>query len=259
MIARQFAKEGAKVIVADILDERAKGWIGELGEQGAFVHLDITKEEDWKRGVDFTTRKFGPPSVLVNNAAVFFRAPIHATPLSELERLYRVNVGGAFLGIKAMIEPMQAAGGGSIVNISSPAGLDAPATVSAYACSKWALRGLTRVAAAELGPQGIRVNAIMGGGGGEMVWPFRGKLTQADSEKLMRARGGGFPRLKPRPGTYTTATLAAFLASDESYQMHGQDFSVDSGRNAGSPLTTPELVASLGITLEGSLTKGLDY
>lgn len=246
MIARHFAKEGAKVVVADILDDRGK-WVKELGEQGLYVHLDITKEDDWKRAIELITRKFGLPTVLVNNAAIYFRAPFAETPPAEFDRLYHVNVTGSFIGIRSMIEPMKAAGGGSIVQISSPAGYEGAAHCVAYSASKFALRGLVRVAAIELGMLGIRVNCILGGGGGEMTNPFHGGLTPAEKAKLSRARFGA-PRLKPRPGTYTTANLAAFLASDESYQCHGQDFLVSGGRFAGTPPASPELLASLGLS-----------
>ena len=105
--ARYFVAEGAKVIVADVLDDRAKAWVGELGDRGAFVHLDITKEGDWAEAVAFTTRRFGLPTVLINNAAVFFRAPFMETPGAEFDRLLHVNVTGTFLGMKAVTAPMK--------------------------------------------------------------------------------------------------------------------------------------------------------
>lgn len=234
IIARLFAKDGAKVIVMDIRDDRGKAWVPELGEQGAYIHGDITSNDDWRRTIEFTQRRYGAPTVLVNNAAVIFRAPLVDTPEEEFDRLYRVNVRGAFQGIKAVAGPMQAAGGGSIVNISSVAGLDGPVTCVAYSASKWALRGLSRVATVELGPLGIRINNIMAGGGNpEMLADNPPELTREDRAVVSRVLGDRNLPAKGNPQD-TIASMALYLASDESYHCQGQDFPVDSGRFAGT-------------------------
>ncbi len=248
IIARLFVSEGAKVIVADVLDDRAKAWVGDLGDEGAFFHLDITEDEDWQRAVAFATDRYGPPTVLVNNAAVLYRGSVVETPNDEFDRLYRVNLRGAFQGIKAVAPSMQAANGGSIVNIASTAGLTGPADYVAYSATKWGLRGVTRVAAVELGMYGIRVNTIMAGGGNpEMRLAFHPGQNVEDRRKINRVRSG-LPQLAERGNPQnTTAAMAVFLASDESYHCHGQDFPTDSGKHAGMPAITPEMLAELGV------------
>jgi 3alpha(or 20beta)-hydroxysteroid dehydrogenase len=248
IIARLFVKEGAKVIVADVLDDRAKGWVGELGDDGAYVHLDITEDEDWQQAVAFATDRFGVPTVLVNNAAVLYNGSIAKTPNEEFDRLYRVNLRGAFQGIKAVTESMKAANGGSIINIASTAGLTGPADYVAYSATKWGLRGVTRVAAVELGMFGIRVNTIMAGGGNqEMREPFHPGQSAEDRRRIGLVRSG-LPQLAARGNPQnTTAALAVFLASDGSYHCHGQDFPTDYGKLAGMPAITPEALAELGI------------
>jgi 3alpha(or 20beta)-hydroxysteroid dehydrogenase len=249
IIAKRFASEGAKVVVADVLDDRAKEWVGELGDSGAFVHLDVTEDEDWQRGVAFATERFGPPTVLVNNAAVLFRAPITEMSNEEFDRLYRVNLRGPFQGIKAVTGSMKAAGGGSIINIGSSLGsFTGPAEYVAYAATKFGLRGVSRVAAVELGMFGIRINTLMAGGGSnEMRMPYHPGQSSEDRVRINQVRAG-LPQLAARGNSQdTTAAMAVFLASDESYHCHGQDYSVDFGRLAGMPAITPEALAALGI------------
>ena len=235
--ARLFAAEGAKVVIADILDDRGKAVAAELGEAAMYVHLDITQEEDWSRAVEETTRTFGPPSVLVNNAAISHSAPMAETSAEDLDRVYRVNVRGAFLGMKAVMEPMKSAGGGSIVNISSVSGMEGTANCIAYSASKWAVRGISRTAAMELGVFGIRVNTVCPGPGSqEMGQAFHPGFPDRESYKEARAERAGLARLAPRPGTgqETVAHTILFLASDESYYCHGADYPVDGGKFAGN-------------------------
>ena len=223
IIARLFVSEGAKVVLGDVLDDRAKSWVGELGDGGTYAHLDITEDQDWRNAVDVATSRYGPVTVLVHNAAVLFRAPLLETPNEEFDRLYKVNLRGAFQGIKAVADQMKAVGGGSIVNISSVAGLDGPAKCVAYSATKWGLRDLARVAAVELGILGIRVNNVMAGGGNpEMNRPFHPGLTPEDRQRIARVRGG-LPRLTRRGNPQNSiAAMVLFLASDESYHCHGK-------------------------------------
>ncbi len=242
--ARLFAAEGAKVIVADILDERGKAVAEELGESAVYAHLDITQEGDWEEGVALATSRFGAIDVLVNNAAVLHVAPIADTTTDEFNRVIEVNATGTFLGIRSVIEGMKARGGGSIVNISSISGLEGTPNTVAYVASKWAIRGISRVAAMELGSFGIRVNTVCPAPGNpEMVLPFLPKDMDF-SAFVKGASKAARPRLA-RDGRDLNdvlgdvARMILFLASDESRFCTGADFPVDGGHSACGP--TPNI------------------
>ncbi len=233
--ARLFVEEGAKVVLADICDDPGEGVAGELGEAAHYVHLDVTSETDWRSAVEVATERFGSLDVLVNNAGVLLLAAIADTELAEFERVVRVNQIGTFLGIKAVIGPMQQAGAGSIVNISSIDGLSAQNGLMAYAASKWAVRGMTRVAALELGKFGIRVNAVCPEAGSpEMIAPYI--PPGVDVEQVI---AHGQPYLAPQKTRSSgekmrdIAHLVAFLASDASASCTGGDFPIDGGNTAG--------------------------
>ena len=171
--ARLLAREGARVVVADILEEPARLVAKEIGGAAVFERLDVTPEDDWRRVVDATAAREGRVDVLVNNAAVLHMAAIEDTELAEYERVVRVNQVGTFLGIKAVAPVMRSAGRGSIVNVASIDGMSAKNGIIAYSASKWAVRGMTRVAAIELGRFGIRVNAVCPeAGNAEMMRPY---------------------------------------------------------------------------------------
>lgn len=236
--ARLFAREGARVVLADVLDEPGEAVAKDIGEAAFYQHLDVTSEEDWARAVEACVERFGSLDILVNNAAVLLMAGIHETSLADFERVVRVNQTGTFLGIRAAIEPMRAAGGGSIVNLSSIDGRSAKNGIVAYSSSKWAVRGMTRVAALELGRYGIRVNAVCPeAGSSDMIAPY---LPEGlDPEQALAYQQPVLAYQKQRSNRERVADVAhvvLFLASDEAASCTGADFPVDGGNSAGKLL-----------------------
>jgi 3alpha(or 20beta)-hydroxysteroid dehydrogenase len=157
--ARLFAKEGAKVAVADILPG-AEDVARDIGDAAIALQLDVANEKDWQRAEASVRNRFGPATVLVNNAGIGYFAPLLDCTLENYQRVLGVNLCGVFLGIKTFAPGMIAAGGGSIINVSSTEGLQGSPGMAAYASSKWGARGLTKVAAMELSSQGVRVNSV---------------------------------------------------------------------------------------------------
>ncbi|WP_067544305.1 glucose 1-dehydrogenase [Nocardia crassostreae] len=221
--ARLFAERGAKVVITDVLETEGKELAESLGDADRFVRHDVTDAESWSAAVDTAVSTFGKLDVLVNNAAIYTMKPIMETDSAELERILKVNLVGAFNGIKAAVPAMIAAGGGSIVNISSQSGLEGLMNHSAYGSSKWALRGLSKVAALELGLSQIRVNSVYPG---TIATPMVPYLTTGP---------GSFPTLPlERTGLpEEVAELVAFLASDAAAYITGAEVAVDGGLAAG--------------------------
>ena len=160
---RRFVEEGAQVVFGDVLDDEGEALAKELGAQAEFLHMDVSEPEHWTRAMAAAAAR-GPLNVLVNNAAVVLMSAITDTSDEDYMRVIRINQFGTFLGIRAAVEPMKAAGKGSIINVSSIDGLHSAAGLAAYSSSKWAVRGLTKNAAIELGQYGIRVNSVHPGG-----------------------------------------------------------------------------------------------
>jgi len=158
--ARLFVAEGARVMMGDVLDADGEILSKSLGEHAAYRHHDVTSEDDWHAIVAATCARFGRVDVLVNNAGVFRVLGMTATSLDEYMRIVTINQVGTFLGMQAVSETMIGQRSGSIVNISSVAGLAGSAGTIAYTASKFAVRGMTKVAALELAPFGVRVNSV---------------------------------------------------------------------------------------------------
>ncbi len=232
--ARLFAAEGAKVAVCDVRDAEGKAVAEEIGPAALYQHLDVTSEDEWAGAVATTTSAFGRLDVLVNNAGIAESAPLAEMTLDSYRRVTEVNQTGVFLGMRAVIEPMTAAGGGSILNISSIDGLIGMNNLLGYVASKWAVRGMTKVAAMELGTRGIRVNSIHPG----FILTGMGVPDDVDPSEIHGLLDAHTARLAPmgRSGTpEDIAKLALFLASDESAYSTGSEFVADGGLTAGYP------------------------
>ncbi|GAB2936422.1 SDR family NAD(P)-dependent oxidoreductase [Streptomyces heilongjiangensis] len=228
--ARLFRAEGARVVVADVLDDRGEALAKEIG--ALYVHLDVGREEDWTAAVAAAKDAYGRVDGLVNNAGVLRFNALVDTSLDEFMQVVRVNQVGVFLGIKALAPEIEAAGGGTVVNTASYTGLTGMAYVGAYAATKHAIVGLTRVAALELARKGIRVNAVCPGAvDTAMTDPGEG-VSAETVDKLYRKRVPLGRIGKPEE----VARLALFLSCDDSSYITGQPFVVDGGWLAGVSL-----------------------
>ncbi len=223
--ARLFVEEGAQVVLGDVLDTEGEGVAKSLGEDSIYLHHDVGDPQSWERFVDAARLRFGRIDGLVNNAGIIVFAPLLETTLEQYMDVVRVNQVGCFLGMKAVVPPMRDAGGGSIVNVSSVVGLKGHANVVAYSSSKFAIRGLTRTAALELGPLGIRVNSMHPGGvDTAMGWAGEGSDEGMDLAELYRSMPLG------RIGEpVEMARLALFLISSDSSYCTGSEFLADGG------------------------------
>ena len=228
--ARLFAREGAKVVFGDILDEdgsRVEAEINEAGGDATYIHLDVTGEADWRAAVETAVNKYGKLDVLVNNAGITIRKPIEETTEEDWDRIMAINAKGVFLGTKQAIPAMRQAGGGSIINISSVAGLLGSNTTGAsYTATKGAVRLFTKVTAVQHASDGIRCNSVHPG---LIETPMTAdRLADPDRREQQRER---IPL--GRIGTAEDVAYGVlFLASDESSFMTGSELVIDGGSSA---------------------------
>ena len=214
--AQMLIAEGACVLIGDILDDVGSALAEDLGDAARYVHLDVTSASDWTAAVGTALDGFGTLNVLVNNAGIVQLGPLKTLDVDRWQKVLDVNLTGPMLGTKAVIGPMIAAGGGSIINVSSIEGLRGAAYVHSYVASKWGLRGLTKSSALELASSNIRFNSIHPGF-------IRTPMTEHLPEDMVTAPLG-------RPGTPDeVATFVVFLASDESSFSTGSEYVVDGG------------------------------
>jgi 3alpha(or 20beta)-hydroxysteroid dehydrogenase len=225
--ARLFVAEGARVVIGDIREQEGLNVASGLGDAALFVRLDVTEEASWAAAIAQTVYAFGRLDILVNNAGAFHRKPLIETTVEEITDLFRVNQLGVLLGMKAVFPSMRDAGGGSIVNISSVAGLRGAPDTAAYTASKHAVRGATKVAALEFSPHGIRVNSVHPG----LI------DTEMVREKLAAGFMDGLVRKIPQRRFGTSeevAKMVLFVASDEAAYSTGCEFVCDGGSLTGN-------------------------
>jgi NAD(P)-dependent dehydrogenase (short-subunit alcohol dehydrogenase family) len=227
--ARLFAREGAKVVIGDVRDDLCKATADEIngaagGKPVHAVHLDVTRAADWRMAVDTCVREFGGLDILVNNAGIFNMSGLEDTSEELWDSIVNINQKGVWLGMKECVGAMRKRGGGSIINISSVAGLTGSTGSTAYHGSKGAVRLLTKSAAVQYGPEKIRVNSV-----------HPGIINTQMVDIIPQSMRQGFGAMVPlrREGTVDdVAKLVLFLASDDSSYCTGSEFVVDGGLTA---------------------------
>jgi 3alpha(or 20beta)-hydroxysteroid dehydrogenase len=223
--ARQIVTRGGKVVISDVLDDDGAALAADLGRNARYVHLDVTDAAQWRSAVELAQSEFGKLNGLVNNAGISTGQFIEHEPLDHFRTVLEVNLVGVFNGLQAVIAPMRAAGGGSIVNISSAAGLMGLALTAGYGASKWGVRGLSKIAAVELGTDRIRVNSVHPG----MTYtPMTAQVGITPGE-------GNYPNTPMgRVGEADEISGAVcYLLSSASSYVTGAEIAVDGGWTAG--------------------------
>jgi 3alpha(or 20beta)-hydroxysteroid dehydrogenase len=229
-IAEAFVGEGARVVLTDVAAEDGQRVAERLGPAARFVAFDVADEDGWRATLDSTLADLGKLDVLVNNAAILRLGPLEDFPVAQYRELIEVNQIGCFLGMQLAARIMVAAGRGSIINVASVDALYGTPGTTAYGATKWAVRGMTKVAANELGAKGVRVNGIFPGG-------MATNMASPDGNKLMKIRPAEEIISSWPMGRIAlpseVAPLAVFLASEESSYCTGTEFVIDGGATVG--------------------------
>lgn len=219
---RRFVEEGAKVVFTDLLVKEGQALSKELGKNAKFLKQDVSKERDWRKVVQRTEEVYGPIHILVNNAGIDqTEENLAEADIDQYHQVIQVNQNGVFLGMRAVVDSMRRAGGGSIINISSLAGLVGAVQKIAYTASKFAVRGMTKAAALELAPYGIRVNSVHPG---FIETPMTERLINEELVSMFPIKRAGKPE--------EVTNLVVYLASDESSYSTGSEFIIDGGMGA---------------------------
>jgi 3alpha(or 20beta)-hydroxysteroid dehydrogenase len=220
-VVRTLVARGTRVLVTDVRDAEGEALAGELGERAAYQHLDVTDPADWESSVSAAEQRFGPVAVLVNNAGIVEFGTIEQQEIESFRRVLDVNLFGAWLGMRAVLPSLRRAGGGCVVNVSSTAGLIGYANLGAYVASKWGLRGLTKAAALELAPDGVRVCSVHPG-------PIRTPMTAGVDDSA--AAGQPIARFGEPD---EVARMVRFVIAEATYST-GSEFVVDGGAATGT-------------------------
>ncbi|GAA1461841.1 SDR family oxidoreductase [Williamsia maris] len=218
--ARALAAEGASVVLGDILDDEGTALASEIGDAARYVHLDVTQPEQWSAAVSAAAETFGSLTGLINNAGIVNGSTLQKFRLDKWQQILDVNLTGTFLGMQAAADPIIAAGGGSIINVSSVEGLQGSPWAHGYVASKWAVRGITKSAALELAPHKVRVNSVHPG-------LIRTPMTETIPDGMVKIP------LRRSAEAEEVSAMIVFLISDESSYSTGSEFIVDGGLTAG--------------------------
>jgi 3alpha(or 20beta)-hydroxysteroid dehydrogenase len=222
--AQALVSEGARVLIGDVLDDDGHAVAETLSESAHFVHLDVTDPDQWDRAIEAAVTRFGRLDALVNNAGIVKVGALRGSSIADWHRVLDVNLTGAYLGMRAAIEPMIAGGGGSIVNISSVEGLAGSAHLHSYVAAKFGLRGITKSAAVELAQHNIRVNSIHPG---LVHTPMSKGVTEEFLAPIPMRRGAAPAEV---------SAFVVFLVSAESAYATGAEFVVDGGLTSYVPV-----------------------
>lgn len=230
IVARRLHDEGAQVVLADVRDEEGRALAASLGARAHYVHLDVSSESEWRGAVAEAHKHFGGAvKILVNNAGIYRTRATVEQSVEEYLQIIRINQLGTFLGMRTCFAQMRDAGGGSIVNIASTAGIEGVPLALAYTASKHAVVGMTKAAALEFGAAKIRVNVVCPGA---MLTPL---LAESFNVPVQALGAAPFPNspLGRMGDPAEIAPTVVFLASDESSYTTGSEFVVDGGITAG--------------------------